>query len=132
MQIPYYTVSATLQKPVASDKLIYSDDFITVGFTIGMKQINLHILNKTDNAIKINWDNMAYVSPTGKSMRVIHSGVRLIDRNAPQAPTVLAPKARISDIITPSEHIYFIRGQYGGWQYLDLFPGKDKKAFKGF
>jgi hypothetical protein len=89
------------------------------------------MLNKTDRGIKINWDEVSYISPTGEAMRVIHKGIRFIDRNTPQPPTIVPPNSRISDIIVPSEHIYFVSGKYGSWVTMDLFYDFDKTKYEG-
>jgi len=127
----YYKWDISLQQPRPSDTLMYSDEFIEIIFTVGKTQIGFDMSNKTDRGIKINWDELSYISPTGRSMRVIHSGVRLIDRNAPQSPTIVPPTSRISDIIIPSEHIYYVSGKYGGWREQDLFYDVDKTKYEG-
>ena len=70
--------------------------------------------------MKINWDNAAWVNPEGVSSRVIHSGVRLMDRNSPQSPSIIVRNGKLTDIIIPSDNIYYESGQYGGWRYLGL------------
>lgn len=131
MPMAHYKWDISLQQPEFSDSLEYSDEFIAVIFTIGKTQIGFDMKNKTGQGIKINWDEVSYISPTGESKRVIHSGVRLVDRNAPQAPTIIPPNSRISDIIIPSDHIYYMSGKYGGWRERDLFYAADKTIYAG-
>jgi len=123
-----YRWDIMLQEPKPSNDLSYSDEYIDVTFAIGETQIGFDIQNKTDNGIKINWDELAFISPNGKSERVIHNGVRLIERNSPQAPTIIPPKSRISDILIPSDNIAFT-GDY--WHELELFYGHDKSIYVG-
>jgi hypothetical protein len=127
----YHKYDVSMVKPVEAPKPVYMDENITAMFFLQDSQIAFDITNKTENSIRINWDEASYVSPTGQSQRVIHSGIRLMDRNAPQAPTLIAPNAKISDIIIPSENIYYVSGQYGGWRENDLLPGDDKTIYKG-
>jgi hypothetical protein len=127
--LPTYNWRFSLEQPKPSEKLEYSDDFIDVVFTIGETQIGFDIQNKTDSGIKINWDELSMIYPTGTSSRVIHSGIRLMDRNAPQAPTIIPPNAKVSDILIPSENIYYLSGQYGGWNYHPLFGGDNSLAW---
>lgn len=129
--IPHYKWDISLQQPIPSDTLVYSDEFIKINFTVGEKQISFDMQNKTDKGMKINWDEISYISPTGMSMRIIHGGVRLIDRNAPQAPTIVPPNSRISDFIIPSENIYYVSGEYGGWRESDLFYNENKAIYEG-
>jgi len=128
---PRYYLDISLKKPIDSNILRYTDNKIDIIFRMGEKQIAFDLQNKTETGIRINWDEVGYISPTGRTMRVIHSGIRLMDRNSPQAPTMVPPGSRVSDVIIPSENIYFVSGRYGGWNELDLFPGNDKSIYKG-
>ena len=65
------------------------------------------------------------IYPSGTSSRVIHSGIKLADRNNPQAPTVIPPNAKVSDILIPSENIYYSE-LYNEWKYRPLFGGEDR------
>jgi hypothetical protein len=93
-----------------------------VVFAIGDKEIGFDIQNKTDTGIKINWDELSMIFPGGKSSRVIHSGVKLVDRNSPQAPTTSPPNAKVSDFLIPS-------GENGGWRHSRLFKGNNILAW---
>jgi hypothetical protein len=102
-------------------KYSYEDDIIKIVWLPLSTQFSLILQNKSDHSIRIIWDEAVYVDENGSSGRVIHSGVRLIDRNSPQPPTVVAKNATIDDIIVPTENIYYVSGQYGGWQTAPLF-----------
>jgi len=120
-----YNWSFSLEEPKPSGTLTYSDDFIDVVFSFGNTQIGFDIQNKTDSGIKINWDDLSVIYPSGTSSRVIHSGIKLADRNNPQAPTVIPPNAKVSDILIPSENIYYSE-LYNEWKYRPLFGGEDR------
>ena len=79
------------------------------------RDVELQLRNKTDQPLIIDWDSFAYRSPSGESMRVIHAGVRLIDRNQPQSRNTIAPNAQLSDMLVPSDAISYSSGKYGGW-----------------
>ena len=81
-------------------------------------QLGFDLLNKSDSPMKILWDDAAYVDITGQNRRVIHSGVTLMDRNSPQAPSVIPSKGRLNDIVYPSDHISY----YGNWSQRPMFP----------
>jgi hypothetical protein len=84
-------------------------------------QVGFAIENKTDSGIKINWDEISFISPDGRAFRVIHSWDRLIDRNNPQAPTVIPPKSRIVEMVIPSDNIHYDNG----WHEGRLFAGNE-------
>jgi len=81
-------------------------------------QLGFDLLNKSDTPVKILWDAAAYVDITGQSRRVIHSGVKLADRNSPQAPSVITSKGSLNDIVYPSDHVSY----YGNWSQRPMFP----------
>jgi hypothetical protein len=81
-------------------------------------RLGFDLLNKSDGPVKILWDDAAYVDITGQSRRVIHSGVKLVERNSPQAPSVIPSKGRLNDIVYPSDHISY----YGNWSQRPMFP----------
>lgn len=103
-------------------KYTYEDDYINIMWYIGSKQLNFVLTNKSGFSIKLPWDEMAYVNEKGQSMRVIHSGVKLVDKNAPQAQSIVAKNATLDDILIPSDNIYYVSGKYGGWNEKYLFP----------
>ena len=63
------------------------------------------ISNPTDSLLTVLWDESAVILPGGESARVIHTGVRIIDKAAPQAPTAIAPHSRTTEAIWPVSHV---------------------------
>ena len=113
-------------------RMVFEDDLIKAFFLFDSDSVLFEVNNKTDFTIKINWDNAAYIDTSSTSMRVIHSGVRLMDRNSSQAPSIIVRKGKLVDSVTPSENIYFISGQYGGWKYASLFPKYNVESAKTY
>jgi hypothetical protein len=107
-----------------SPSMTYRDENIQITFAVGDKAINFDLKNLTSVSIKIIWDEASIVQ-FGEAKRVMHSGIKYIDRNDPQAPTVIPPDARIEDLAMPTENVYFISGRYGGWEEHDLFATRD-------
>ena len=81
----------------------------------------MQIENKSNYSIKIPWDDVAYISSSGQTGRVMHSGVKYIDRNNSQPASVIPKSASLSDIVIPNDNIYYVSGQYGGWREGKLF-----------
>ncbi len=107
------------------ESLSFSDDLISIIFVIGDKDINFEIQNKTDNGIKIIWDNISLIYKDGRASRVIHKGTRLMDRNNSQVPSMIPPKAKISDLLIPSENITYTAGF---WNYWSLFKEENNQS----
>lgn len=121
-----------LIKPKENRELSFDDNTIRILFSISKKQISFVLQNKTDQPIKIDWNQVSYVDVLGESHRVMHSGSRYIERDKPQAPTIIPPTARIQDIVFPTDYVYYTSGKYGGWTEIPLFPEAPKaKLFKG-
>lgn len=106
-------------------KYRYSDDYIDIVWFVSSKHFNFELINKSNHTIKINWDDVSYVDVNGKTGRVMHAGVKYIDRNSSQPATSIPKKAKISDLLLPTDNVYLIPGQYGGWNEKDLISSKD-------
>ena len=105
-------------------KYTYEDELVSFTWYVSKTQFNFRIENKTNHSIKIPWDDVVFINPGGRSMRVIHSGVRFVDRNAAQAPSVVAKNSALDDILVPSDYIYFVDdggSGLGGWKMHDVF-----------
>ena len=104
------------------NKYRYEDDYIDIIWYVGLKKFNFTLKNKSGHTLKINWDDVSYVDVKGQVGRVMHSGVKYIDRNSSQPSTTIPKGASISDILLPTDNVYYISGQYGGWRESYLVP----------
>ena len=105
-------------------KYTYEDNYIETIWYVGTKQFYFTLKNKSNHAIKINWDDISYVDINGNVGRVMHSGVKYTDRNNSQPPTTIPRNAKISDILLPTDNVYYISGEYGGWKESYLISSK--------
>ncbi len=103
-------------------KYRYEDDYINIVWYVGLKQFNFTLNNKSGHSLKINWDDISFVDTEGQVGRVMHSGVKYTERNNSQPATTVPKGASISDILLPTENVYFVSGQYGGWRENYLLP----------
>lgn len=104
------------------NKYKYEDDFIEIVWYVSAKQFNFDLRNKSNHSMKINWDDISYVDIKGQTGRVMHSGVKYVDRNNSQPATTIPKGATLSDVLIPTENVYYISGQYGGWRESNLIP----------
>jgi hypothetical protein len=104
------------------DEDIYVDGLIGVGWLLSPRRLSFLLGNHTDRSIRVIWDQAAYVDATGVTHRVMHEGVKYIDRSASQPPSVVVPGGKLFDSITPADHVYLMSGQYGGWGEAPLLP----------
>ena len=70
-------------------RYIFENEMVRILWLPTSHNINFSITNKTDYSIKVLWDEAAYVDESGKSHRVMHSGIKYIDRSNPQPPTII-------------------------------------------
>lgn len=103
-------------------KYSYEDDYIETTWFVGSTQFFFTIRNKSNHSLKINWDDISYVDIYGNVGRVMHSGVKYTDRNNSQPSTTIPRNAKISDILLPTDNVYYVSGQYGGWREKLLIP----------
>ena len=104
----------------------YEDEIIKITWNILLSTEFAFVLeNKSDHSIKIIWDDAVYVDVRGQSGRVMHKGVKYTDKNQVQPASVILKKSTLSDLIVPTDNVYFEGGRYGrGWVSNPLFPNQ--------
>ena len=105
-------------------KYSYEDEMVSFVWYVSKSQFNFMLKNKTNHSIRVPWDDIVFINPGGRSMRVIHSGVRFVDRNKEQAPSVVAKNSVLEDVLIPADYIYYVDdggSGFGGWINHDVF-----------
>lgn len=101
--------------------ILYEDSVLKCVWVVGVDRLSFALKNKTENSMKIIWDEAAYIDQNGSTQKVMHSGVKYTDRNSSQPPSVIIRGAQIEDVVIPNDNVYYISGQYGGWRVNPLF-----------
>lgn len=101
-------------------KYFFEDEMVKILWLPTASDINFTLTNKTNHSIKIIWDEAAFVDEEGHSHRIIHSGVKFIDKNNPQPPSVIVRNATISDLILSADNIHYAEG----WRKEPIFQTK--------
>ena len=101
--------------------ILYEDSVLKCVWVVGVDRLSFALKNKTENSMKIIWDEAAYIDQNGSTQRIMHSGVKYTDRNSSQPPSVIIRGAQIEDVVIPNDNVYFVSGQYGGWRIRPLF-----------
>lgn len=102
------------------NKYCYEDDFIEIIWFVDSKQFNFNLKNKSDHTIRINWDDISYVDIKGESKRMMHSGVKYGERNNSQPATTIPKGASLSDLLLPTDNVYYANEV--GWREKYLLP----------
>lgn len=99
----------------------------SISVTIGSqgKGLSLDIQNKAGGVVQILWDQCSFVGTDGYADGVIHTGTRLVEKGAPQAPTTIPPGAKVEESVYPKKKISWV----DGWVYESLFPEQDTGKF---
>ncbi|MGA2222659.1 MAG: hypothetical protein ABSH21_12955 [Verrucomicrobiia bacterium] len=130
---PHY--SFRMVKPKESGELAFSDDAVSVAFSIPRQQCAFTIHNKTPNPVKVDWNQVSYVDVLNQSHKVIHEGTKYTEKGQSQPITVVPPGASVTDTIIPVDSVRFVTGSGnapGEWEVDPLFPaGKGAKLWKG-
>ena len=101
---------------------VYEDSIIKIDWDYASTQIGFELTNKSEQTIKIIWDDAAYISLSNESSRIFHNGIKFVDRENPQPPTSIYKKTTLSDLIAPTSYTTYVSGQYGGWNSRPLIP----------
>ena len=106
----------------------FEDDLVKALWSVSGSNISFSIQNKTDHSIKIPWDEAAFIDESGSSHRVMHAGVKYTDRQQPQAPSIIARKASIEDLVFPTDYVEWKEGSRytsGKWDEKPFFEDFD-------
>lgn len=113
-----------------SETSSFENDHVKVAFTFApsatlpgnpftdyeVTSVGIDLMNRTSDPLKIMWDDISLIID-GQAHRIIHTGVRLIEKEKPQAPTTVPPGASLVDQITPVDNIYILTDT---WAYRAL------------
>lgn len=73
--------------------------------------------------VLVDWDRSTLVDGSGLAHRVIHGGVRFIERGTSQPKTAIPPLSRVEEVVIPADAVYFESTQYGSsWRTHPLVP----------
>jgi len=113
-----YAVS--LIAPAPSDSLAFQDASISVQFGINREHIQFSLKNKESAPMRLDWNQSTFVDCHGKTLKVIHSGVRLMEANSALPPSVIPPGALLEDIVYPASYASY--STVSGWIQQSMFP----------
>ena len=101
---------------------VYEDSIIKIDWDYAVSQIGFELTNKSEQTLKLIWDEAAFISFNNESGRVFHKGVKYTDRENPQPPTSIYKKTTLSDLVAPTSYTRYVSGKYGGWRSDPLIP----------
>jgi hypothetical protein len=102
-----YEYVVKLNSPVSSSFLGYWNDTFSISFDFTAKGLNFTLFNKSNDGIKINWDEVS-ISENGVAKRVVHKETGMTRINDLQPPTTIPPKSSLNDFVVPTDNIMFV------------------------
>ena len=96
----------------SSTKFSYTDNCISVIWNVEISEFSFKLENKSSNNLKIEWDDASYIGIDNSASRVLHSGVRYVDKNKSMSPTVVPPGSYVEDLIVPVNLISYLGGEW--------------------
>ncbi|HOF40645.1 MAG TPA: hypothetical protein PLD73_11265 [Candidatus Hydrogenedentes bacterium] len=116
----YGEAKITTNEEEGQSKWHFSDALVAIVWLPSTEAVSFILENKSSHSLKILWDEASLVGPDGVSHRVMHEGVRFIERNAPQPPTVVAKGAKVTDTMSPSDMVEY--NETVGWTQNPMLP----------
>jgi hypothetical protein len=130
--VRWTTKKYAMVTPGLSKELRFDDPSIGISFVVvDDNQITFELQNKTGEPISIDWNKVAYVDPASESHRVMHKGVKFVDRDNVLPATLVPPMAKLTDLIFPISHVRWST-VLREWMQDPIFPsGEAALTLKG-
>lgn len=129
-----YSYNLDSTKPTTERTKITSSTFENEEFFIEWvptkRQVAFKLRNKTDKTIKILWNQASFIFPGEEVSGVFHQGVKYADRNKKIQPSLVPPKAELSDVVVPTRTVYYSEPtEYssGGWEVSPFLSNEGEK-----
>ena len=114
-----YKLIDAIPKGNIVDDRVYEDKVIRIEFDdFTGKYPQFTLRNISNTPLTILWDLCAFVDSTGRSQGVIRSNIPFLDRGKPVPPTLVIPRAFISEVMVPLDSIDYD----GGWIVNNSIP----------
>ena len=127
-----YSYKFSMKESKETRKLCYENDTLSMSFNFNPKGIKMDFTNKSDSAIKINWNEIkmtendidkkaVYIKKDEGKLKVVES------------PSVISPKARVSGLIVYKHNVYYLK-KFGKevMTIKDMYPAKSINSERKF
>lgn len=102
----------------------YSDDLIDMAILAEEYQFSFILNNRSNNSIKIIWNDAVFVDIDGSTSKIMHSGIKYVDKEKDQPASVIVKGAKLEDIAIPVQKVFYHNFE---WSNQSLFEKADKK-----
>jgi len=84
-------------------KFYFEDEMVGIKWRPTPNDIVFVVHNKTDNPVKIVWDEGKFIDEEGVIHRLLHSGIGYEERNDFHPPTIIYAKNTLEDFVYPAD-----------------------------
>ena len=98
---------------MVSKELRFRDKDVAVAFTIGERGFEMRFENLSTYDIKILWERAEYTGVNGQPQRLMHSGVRFVDRNNPIPDQFVLSRSIVQESVFPIRQCVYAAGEKG-------------------
>lgn len=112
-----------------SNRYVFEDSLIAASLYCSLDGINFLIFNKSENTIKLIWDEAGLIEVDNSLTRVMHNGIKYSERSNSMPASIIPKRGKLEDIAIPVNRIYYREGIYnqyssipGGWENRGIFP----------
>lgn len=106
-------------------KFSYVDNIIDMVIFATNTKFSFDLKNISPNSIKIIWDEAVFVDADGSTSKVMHVGTKFSERNSTQPPTTVIKNAKIEDVATPTDRVYY-SDALKEWTSKSMMPSDPK------
>ncbi|MHC4598004.1 MAG: hypothetical protein ACYS47_03270 [Planctomycetota bacterium] len=106
---------------------LYEDDRLKLFWVPDAEELRFKLVNKTDETLKIIWDEAVYIDEKGVNNRLVHEGIRSEDAYKPQPPSLVVKKGILSQAVFPADHVRPKSRTVERRMVEPLFPSVDRR-----
>ena len=97
---------------------VYSDSVLSIVIMADYSDLCFIIKNNSNNSIKVYWNEASFVGTDGFTSKIMHSGIKYIEREKMQTPTTIIAGASLADCVVPINNVELLGGE---WKERPLF-----------
>ncbi|HEX8213527.1 MAG TPA: hypothetical protein VF584_25380 [Longimicrobium sp.] len=108
----------------------FEDAVIVADVGVQSTAVALKIRNKSASTLRLMWDDASFIESDGEAGRIMHSGVRFLERDRPQPPSIIPAGTTLTDQAIPVDRVSFSSGASGSWRTAPIFRRGEAVAGK--
>lgn len=110
-------------------KFSFEDELISIIIFGDSRQFNFVLKNKTQNSIKIIWDDAVFVGTNGSTSKIMHAGTRYSQRDASQPASTIIRGASLDDVACPTANVRY-SDWINEWITESMYPSEPSNEVK--